>query len=737
MMGEDAMILQNTKISTRLSAGFATTIILVIILNAYMINNMVVLSGLTTQLYEHPFSVSKAILRIDGNIIRMHRTMKDVVLSNDKNDIEQAVKIVDELESMVLDDFALVDKKFLGDKSKVDIARHKFLNWKQIRDEVIQLIYLGKKEAAAEITKAKGATYVKDLHITIGEFINFAELKAEAFLTEANTARDNTLTLTVISLLFVILVTVLFAVYFTRSITKPLSLALKTSNQLAEGNLDVEIKITGKDELANLLNSIRNLTIKLREATKENEEKVWIKTGQNELFDLIRNEKDIENCANLISSFLAKYLNGQIVTFYVAENKDELHLRGNYGVEISSTKKIITHQKGLIGQSIAEQQLLLIDNLPDDYLSIGSSIGAASPKHIAILPLFLNNKVQGVVEIGSFEKFTEIKLEFLNRISIPVGSFINILKSNIHTELLLKETQNQSAKLQEQQNNLEKVNIDLEQQTLLLLQSEDKLLHYSYELKQEVEKRTRQLEDAKTELEINLTREKELVHLKSQFISMISHEFRTPLTVISSSLEIVKLCVAKGDIDKIEKYIDNSFKSISVLTEFIEEALRLNENNFGHIEKDLNDIEIGRLFKNIVFKINENRGISHKIILNKAGNFSSIHSDELILSDILHRLIHNAIKYSKENTEISLGFSENESQYLVEVSDQGIGISADEKEKIFDSFFRGKEHIGITEGLGINLFIVKQNVNALGGEITVESTLGKGTRFRIVLPKES
>ncbi|MBF0368424.1 MAG: response regulator [Magnetococcales bacterium] len=176
--------------------GFVLLFGLFLSLGVFLINNMQELSNLTAKLYHHPFSVSTTALKIEGNIARMHRSMKDVTLSQNLNDLEAAVNQVERYETSIYQDFQIIHERFLGDKQQVLEAEKAFSNWKTIRDEVIDLMKAGKRDQAAAITKGLGARYVDYLDDTMEAFLQFAKSKADTFFNEAQKTKQHTLAVT-------------------------------------------------------------------------------------------------------------------------------------------------------------------------------------------------------------------------------------------------------------------------------------------------------------------------------------------------------------------------------------------------------------------------------------------------------------------------------------------------------------------------------------------------------------
>ncbi|MBK1879165.1 methyl-accepting chemotaxis protein [Pelagicoccus mobilis] len=214
------------KIGTRLGLSFGIVIALTLVLSTINTTGMNKLAGLTQKLYDHPYAVSTASLRIEMGIVAMHRSMKDVALAKDEAAISKASATVDSREAETLEDFEILRERFLGDQSQVEMARRMFIEWKPIRDEVISLMREGKREEAARITKEKGADYIATLSGTMGEFINFAEGKADEFSTNARQARKDTLATNYVSLAATVLLGLGLAFFMTRSITRPLYRAI-------------------------------------------------------------------------------------------------------------------------------------------------------------------------------------------------------------------------------------------------------------------------------------------------------------------------------------------------------------------------------------------------------------------------------------------------------------------------------------------------------------------------------
>lgn len=272
-------LFRNLKIGVRLGSGFGIVLFLVLVLSAISIGSLKTLSALTVKLYKHPYTVSTAILRIDGNIVRMHRSMKDVALATDAAGIDKAAATVAQYEAQVYKDLDIIYERFLGDKAKVDEAKKLFHDWKPIRDEVIALMHAGARKEAGAITKEKGARHVKAINTSIVGFIDFAQGKADSFLKGAAAKREGALKQLFLCIGVTLVIGGVLAFFLTTGITGPLKAAVKVADRIAEGDLNQEIASGGRDETGMLLSAMKTMSDNLKRMIGE------LKTGSDTLVD--------------------------------------------------------------------------------------------------------------------------------------------------------------------------------------------------------------------------------------------------------------------------------------------------------------------------------------------------------------------------------------------------------------------------------------------------------------------
>lgn len=248
-----------------------------------------------------------------------------------------------------------------------------------------------------------------------------------------------------------------------------------------------------------------------------------------------------------------------------------------------------------------------------------------------------------------------------------------------------------------------------------------------------VEKNITPQKQAEIRLVKNFEKERELNEMKSRFVSMASHEFRTPLTTINSSAGLIQNYLDKGMLDKTPKHIDRIRNSVRNLTSILNDFLSIEKLESGKINVNLIECKLYETITEVIEEFDQLKKKGQLIKVNGEKELSIL-IDHNILKNIMINLISNALKYSRENGVVNVRFIDFGNNINLEVSDNGIGIPEKDKLKMFERFFRAGNVTNI-EGTGLGLTIVKRYLDILGGEIDFESEEGKGTTFKIKIPK--
>ena len=274
-------------IGVRLWFGFGLILFLFAIVSLFIVHRMGVISNITNMMHAHPLTVNDAVLRIDANIVRMHRSMKDVVLAVTDSEIQEAIDVVNRYEKKVYRDFEIVAERFLGRREMYEETEEAFTQWKPIRDEVIALMQQGERSEAAAITKGKGAGHVEDLSLAMSTLSEFARAEAQAFLDGAREARARTLGIAYTLVIVTILAGAIFVAALTWSITRPLSQLHGAVLEISLGNLDKRVSVRTEDEIGQLARASNTMADKLRASYAGLEARVEQRT--HELEEVNRN----------------------------------------------------------------------------------------------------------------------------------------------------------------------------------------------------------------------------------------------------------------------------------------------------------------------------------------------------------------------------------------------------------------------------------------------------------------
>lgn len=250
--------------------------------------------------------------------------------------------------------------------------------------------------------------------------------------------------------------------------------------------------------------------------------------------------------------------------------------------------------------------------------------------------------------------------------------------------------------------------------------------NYNAELEQKIAERTK-------ELIVSLEYEKYLNEMKSRFVSMASHEFRTPLTTIRSSLNLIKMYEDDNQKEKRNKHITRIGDSITSMVDILNDFLSLEKLQQGRVETINEKSRLNELVEDILEEMNGLLKQGQQIALSCDGE-DEIVQDKNILKNVLRNLLSNATKYSAEGKEIMLSVEIADNLVFVKVKDNGIGISDEEQAYLFSNFFRAKNAASI-QGTGLGLTIVKKYVELLKGSISFTSKLNEGTTFIVCFPQ--
>lgn len=235
-------------------------------------------------------------------------------------------------------------------------------------------------------------------------------------------------------------------------------------------------------------------------------------------------------------------------------------------------------------------------------------------------------------------------------------------------------------------------------------------------------------------LRLALERERELGDLKSRFVSMASHEFRTPLATILSSSELIKTYWDRMSREEIDAKLNQIHEQVRHMTTLLEDVLTLGRSEVGKTQFNPESIEIETFIRNAIDQIRQTISASHPIEFTTNNRCDMINIDKTLLRQILTNLISNAIKYSPNGKTVHVNVACEIQDVTLRVRDEGIGIPEKDQDRLFEAFHRAA-NVGTISGTGLGLVIIKRQVELYGGAITFKSQEGVGTTFIVTLPR--
>jgi hypothetical protein len=502
------------------------------------------------------------------------------------------------------------------------------------------------------------------------------------------------------------------------TLTNQLRAIAEVSTAVTRGDLTRQIAVDASGEVAELKDNINQMIANLRETTRANREQDWLKTNLARITGLVQGRRDMADVTDVIMRELTPSVDAQHGAFFLAAGVDAeagLRLVGTYGyrprTDLPSSFAV---GEGLVGQAAKERRRILIQAAPADYVRVASGLGEAAPASIVVLPVPFEDRVLGVIELGSFTPFTEVHLDFLDQLMELVGVSLNAILASSRTEELLGESQRLAAELQDKQAELQS------QQEALEERAEQLSLSSRY---------------------------------KSEFLANMSHELRTPL---NSLLILARLLAENTDGNLTGKQVEFArtiHSSGTDLLQLINDILDLSKVEAGKMDVHVGEVSLTQIVEYVeaTFRpLTTERSLGFELSVSPELP-PKIRTDEHRLQQILRNLVSNAVKFTEEGevrlvvepaTPAQLSRARLDGHRIqvlaFSVIDTGIGIAEDKLRVIFDAF---QQADGTTSrrygGTGLGLSISREIAHLLGGEIQARSRVDEGSTFTLLLPVDA
>ncbi|GGP17652.1 response regulator [Silvimonas iriomotensis] len=518
----------------------------------------------------------------------------------------------------------------------------------------------------------------------------------------------------------------------------------------------VILVLSGRRQLRQLSDVYGETLEQQREHTLHLERQSWLRKGQTELATVMLGEQAITTLAANMLDFMVRFLGASVGAVYISTDRQHFTRVSQYALEAGTleSQREFELREGVAGQAAAENRIMLLSDIPDDYLRISSALGASKPRAVLVVPARGDRFVNLVMELSFSNAMPDLAEEFVNLVAHSMGTAIDSAQYREQLQGMLSETQQLNEELQAQQEELKVANEELEEQSRSLRESQARLESQQVELEQnndQLEQQTQTLQTQRDELDVR-NEALRMVHVqleeradellrasryKSEFLANMSHELRTPL---NSALILSKLLADNpaGNLTEEQvKFASSIYSSGNDLLTLINDILDLSKVEAGKLDIWPEDVSTARLLEGLesMFKpLAQSKGVELEVVA-RANLPRTIVSDLARLQQILKNLLSNAIKFTEKGSVHIVAGLHAPGQVAFAVSDTGIGIAEDELEAVFGAFHQAD---GATNrkfgGTGLGLTISRDLATLLGGSITVQSTPGTGSTFTLIVP---
>lgn len=745
-------------------AIFLVWMLLFIAFGTFTILETKSLKNATEDIYEHNAKLSEILSQIHVDILKIQRIMRDIILSQDILEFQSKINEINQLEKNIhggLDALRGQAKEEEEPELKTEI-REIMGKWKGSLNEIIELV-LNQQFQEASLAATENNSYVEELEKKIDALRIYEVNRSNKMIQQIDGIERSHILLMLVVMILLPLMFIILSCIVMKSILRSIATLKEIMYKSTHLEDMQEYPLEGKNEITDMAYHYNLLIKKLKE-------EFWLKDSQNQLSEELQGDLSLKEFTQKTINYLARKTGSGKGAFYLYDHENKLlYLDATFAMteEERLSKQQYPIGCGIVGQVALEKKPILLKNIQRNHHVIQTGTLVETPLNTYTFPLIYEEQLYGVMELASFQSFTELQQKLISEVSPRISINLYTAIQNNKIKELLKATKTAQEKAQEAARKLQVANQELEEKNFLLhqqssvlqqnngqLEEQQQLLEEkSRELQQsylELEEKQRQLEEQSRLLSMQnedlvksreeLTkRTKELEkssRYKTEFLANVSHELRTPL---NSIILLSKLILNNTG----GKYQEEDLEKIKVIYRSGKELLRLINDIL-----DLSKIEAGRFDLDIVKFTSEElmrelQEMFEEIANEKKIDFiikdlvkEELRGDKNKISQILRNFLSNAFKFT-EKGKVILEIARDEKKedsILFSVKDTGIGISSDKQSIIFDEFKQVDGSISRKYGgTGLGLSIGKKYAEFMGGEIFVTSEVGVGSTFVLQL----
>jgi len=695
------MRLYDLKISRLISLFIGTVFIIVSLLAGNSFLSMFALWDNTTDLYNHPLAVRRAVGDIKVDVLMIHRDMRQLPFTVDEQEIEGLLNNIETYEEEIDRQMKVLHERYLGPLSDIDETAEALVRWESIRNETVRLLRAGQIEEVERRVKTNGIGGAQADTVLghLNDVSDFAISKGTEFFKIAQEHRNRIVGQMIFLCISVVFFLVLMGIYLRKALLPPLSKLTEATEAINVGKLDTRIQSTATNELGELSRAFNTMATTIQRELGNKEKGARISAV---MFD---HNSPHPFCQELLKQLL-EMTESQIVAIYVFNKASHLfECYESIGMAHGGSRSFsMTEREGEFGAALVSKKMQYITDIPSDVELVFSTVsGDFKAKEIITIPIVDEDDVVAMISLANVKRYSEDSIQLIE-------SLVNEITASFNAVLA-------SQKVLEFSQELQKINGELTQQAKELEMQADELTEQNSEL--EVQKR--QLDEAS--------------RLKTNFLSNMSHELRTPLNSVIALSGVLGRKLSGKIPDEEYSYLEIIERNGKNLLTMINDVLDISRIEAGREEIDVSRFNANTSIAEIVAMIlpqaqQHNIELLHEL----PDDEILVQSDMQKIRHILQNLIGNAVKFTEDGL-VRIKAAANQDTLTITVDDNGIGIPAEHLPYIFDEF---RQADGSTSrrfgGAGLGLAIAKKYANLLGGTITVKSTPDIGSEFTLILP---
>ena len=682
--------------------------------------------------------------KLETDFDHLHQAMQDAVAAQDSAALAATVARRDQLFELIASTHGVLDPSdaaqlhwFIHDyyQSAEDVSRRLLAG--DTGEEVVE------RMARMQAQQAKVESLIKQ---TTG--LSRGELSASFALVERGSQRADHFRLA-IGLCGLTLVLAL-SLSLTKGVFQGLRVLSGGLSRFATGNFEERLPSGGLLELANLAREANQMAANLRQLASERDRADWLKESQALLSDEMRAESELAALSNALVQCLARRTGAVAAALHLLEDGG-LRLRGRFAIEHAAEFTPLdplqspNRGEGLVIEAMRSKSLLVVEDVPENYLKVRSGLGESSPRSLLFLPLARGDETVGVLEIALFKADTDNVRELLVAVQEMLVIGLQGARSRAALREALERSQRQAERLAAQEEELRANNQELQSQHEELRVANAELETQRAILSQQ----NSELEEARHRLQAKADELSKMSTYKSQFLANMSHELRTPL----NSMLLLSHLLAQNESgtlsDKQVEYSKTIHSAGGDLLNLINQVLDLAKIEAGRQDVRLERVELRRFVEHaqrVFAPLAAEKSLQLEVALD--GDCpTSIVTDPERVERILINLLGNAIKFTdRGGVTLRIGWPAPTVRFTrpelsqrtclaLTVTDTGIGIAPDSQERVFAPFEQLESHANRRySGTGLGLAISRESVALLGGELQLVSELGSGSSFTCYLP---